>query len=79
MDEDLIQRESLHLLTEAIDQLKDSLSEKEQFILQERLLRDDPLKLQEIGDKWGVTREAVRQMESRLMKKIKKQMLEKPV
>ena len=76
MDDDLIQKESLSRLQEAIDQLKDSLSEKEQYILQERLLKDEPLKLQEIGDHWGVTREAVRQMENRLVKKIKKQMIE---
>jgi RNA polymerase sigma-32 factor len=39
--------------------------------LEDRLLADEPLTLQEIGEKYGVTREAVRQMENRLMLKIR--------
>ena len=38
-------------------------------------MNDEPLTLQEIGEKHGITREAVRQMEARLMKKIKARML----
>ena len=52
-----------------------NFNEKELYILENRLLNDEPLKLQQIGDKWGVSREAVRQMEARLMKKIKKQLV----
>lgn len=73
--EQLIQSESIHQLQEALGELRDSLSEKELYILENRLLNDEPMKLQEIGTEWGVSREAVRQMEARLMKKIKKQML----
>lgn len=73
--EQLIRSESILQLKEALSTLEDSLSDKEKFILDNRLLNDEPMKLQEIGDEWGVTREAVRQMEARLMKKIKKQML----
>lgn len=71
-DDDLSRREELALLSEKIDQLKPSLSEKELFLLNARLLSDEPMTLQEIGDKYGTTREAVRQMEVRLMDKIKK-------
>lgn len=70
-DEELSRKELLGHLTDAIDSLRPSLSEKEQIILEERLLNDEPLTLQEIGEKYGITREAVRQMEARLMKKIK--------
>ena len=71
----MIEKESIHQLQSALGELSESLSEKERYILQNRLLSDEPMKLQEIGTEWGVTREAVRQMESRLMKKIKKQMI----
>lgn len=64
--------EQLKLLTEKIDEIRPTLSEKELFLLDERLLADEPLTLQEIGDKYGTTREAVRQMENRLIQKIKK-------
>lgn len=73
--EQLIANESIQQLNQAIENIREKLSEKELYILQNRLLKDDPMKLQEIGTQWGVTREAVRQMEVRLMKKIKKQML----
>ena len=74
-DELLIEQESINQLKSAISNLRDNLSEKELYILENRLLNDEPMKLQEIGTEWGVTREAVRQMESRLMKKIKKELL----
>jgi RNA polymerase sigma-32 factor len=73
--EQLIEKESVAQLNTVLQQLKDNLSEKELFILDNRLLNDEPMKLQEIGDLWGVSREAVRQMEARLLKKIKKEML----
>ena len=75
ISEQLIEKETIHQLQEAISKVKENLSDKEIYILENRLLQDPPMKLQEIGTEWGVTREAVRQMESRLMKKIKSEML----
>ena len=75
LTEELIKKESLKKLKQVIANLKNQLSEKEIYILDKRLLNDKPMKLQEIGNEWKVTREAVRQMENRLLKKIRKQML----
>jgi RNA polymerase sigma-32 factor len=61
----------LSLLHEGIEELRDSLNDRERELLEDRLLADEPLTLQEIGEKYGVTREAVRQMENRLMLKIR--------
>lgn len=71
VDEEMEHRESLMLLEKNIEALRPELSEKEIYLLEERLLSEAPQTLQDIGEKWGVTREAVRQMEARLMKKIK--------
>ncbi len=76
IDEQLARKENIHLLEEKISQLRPQLNEKELYILEKRLLADDPVTLQDIGTEWGVTREAVRQMEARVMKKIKDEMLE---
>lgn len=65
-------REQLNLLMREIDKLRPTLNEKELYLLDERLLSDEPLTLQEIGEKYGTTREAVRQMEARLLQKIKR-------
>ena len=62
------------LLKKSIKQLRPSLNKKELYILEKRLLSDTPFTLQEIGKQFSVTREAIRQVESRLMKKIKDRM-----
>ena len=75
LDEQLALEEQLSLLMSVVDKLRSSLSEKERILLEERVLSDEPLTLQEIGDKYKITREAVRQTEVRLVKKIKDAMI----
>ena len=41
------------------------------MIFTERLLAEQPLTLQEIGDKYGISRERVRQIEERLKKRLR--------
>lgn len=72
-DEVIAKQEELGKLKSVLEVLKPKLNEKEKIILEERILNDEPLTLQEIADKYGITREAVRQNEARLMKKIKDQ------
>jgi RNA polymerase sigma-32 factor len=71
LDEDLALKEYLEVLKEKLEEIRPELSDRERIILDERLLSDAPLTLQEIGAKYGITREAVRQMETRVLKKIK--------
>lgn len=47
------------------------LNEREQFIIKNRVLTDTPLTLEEIGQKFQISRERVRQIESAALKKIK--------
>ena len=72
VDEQIGNHEMLSILNDGIEELRSSLNERERELLEDRLLADEPLTLQEIGEKYGVTREAVRQMENRLMLKIRK-------
>jgi RNA polymerase sigma-32 factor len=51
-----------------------SLSEKEIYILEHRLLTDAPITLREIGDRYTITRERVRQLEVRLLQKLRAHM-----
>ena len=73
IDDQLALAEQIENLKDAIEKVRPELTEKEKIILEERLLADEPLTLQEIGEKYKITREAVRQAEVRLMKKIKEQ------
>lgn len=74
LDDQLAKKEQLEILKEKIEEVRPLLSEREKIILNERILNEDPLTLQEIGEKYGITREAVRQMENRLLKKIRERM-----
>ena len=74
IDDRLGTQEELKILSEKISEIRPSLNEREQFLLDSRMLSDEPLTLQEIGEKYGITREAVRQLEARLMEKIRKLM-----
>ena len=59
-------------LGELLKVLKHKLNDKEKMILEERLLSDQPLTLQNIADKFDISRERVRQIEVNLLKKMKK-------
>ncbi len=54
-----------------LKKFKKTLKDKELVIYETRLLAENPATLQEIGDKYGVTRERTRQIEERLLRKIK--------
>ncbi len=54
------------LLREKLDEFRKTLSGKEVSIFDKRLVADEPLTLQELGDEFGVSRERVRQLEARL-------------
>ncbi len=75
LDETLAEMQMIQILRSKIEEIRPLLNEREKIILEERLLSDEPLTLQEIGEKYGITREAVRQAEARLMKKIRDKML----
>lgn len=70
-EEILLQGETAQLLQQNIRELMPKLSDKEKDIIEMRLLAESPVTLREIGEKYGITRERVRQIESRLLSKIK--------
>lgn len=47
------------------------LSEREQYIVKNRLLTEEPMTLNEVGEKFGISRERVRQIEEAAFKKLK--------
>lgn len=59
------------LVKAQVDNIKKKLNEREIEILEKRIMADTPATLQEIGDKFGITREAVRQIEKKLLRQVR--------
>lgn len=71
LEEELARSEISGLLERHVQDILPSLSDKEREILEERLLTDSPVTLREIGERHGITRERVRQIEARLLEKLR--------
>ncbi|MBN2141242.1 MAG: RNA polymerase factor sigma-32 [Desulfovibrionaceae bacterium] len=71
VEETLAENEISRLLKENLRTVEPKLNDKELVVFRERLLSDSPVTLREIGERFGVTRERVRQIEARLLEKIK--------
>ncbi len=54
------------------------LNEKEVYVIKNRIMAEDPLTLQEIGDHLKLSRERVRQIESEALKKLRKEFGPRP-
>ena len=66
----LIKKEEMALVQHNIAGALAKLSEKENFIIRNRVMADNPLTLQEIGDRYHVTRERARQIEKQALRKL---------
>jgi RNA polymerase sigma-32 factor len=66
----LAEREERGDRHEALTGALDTLSERERDIIQERRLKDEPATLEELSQKYGVSRERVRQIEVRAFEKL---------
>ncbi len=59
------------LLREHLAEFRKGLAGKDLIIFDERLIADEPRTLQDLGDEFGVSRERVRQLESRMTGRLK--------
>ncbi len=76
VDDKIAQGEFREMLERKFKDFSTTLSDRERVILQERLIADAPQTLQQIADKYSISREAVRVAEKKLVAKIKKYMIE---
>lgn len=67
----LIKKEEMELVQRNIAGALTKLSEKESYIIKHRVMADDPMTLQEIGDRYKITRERARQIEKQALKKLR--------
>ena len=70
-EEQIAETQYQQLLREKMEEFAGGLKDKELVIFRERLLNEEPLTLREIGEKYDISRERVRQIEERVKKKLK--------
>ncbi len=70
-EDQMAKKEIETLLHNKIDDFKKTMSSRELEIFELRVFSDSPATLQEIGDKYNISRERVRQIEKNIIKKIK--------
>ena len=70
-DETLAGAEIDDMVREKLVAFEKTLTGKDVAIFRDRLMADEPITLQEIGDRYGISRERVRQLEKRLQDKLK--------
>jgi RNA polymerase sigma-32 factor len=76
IDEQLSEKEDRNLLLTKLTEYRGTLSGKELDIFDSRIMAEKPLTLQELGDRYHISRERVRQIQERIVKNIKKWLIE---
>ena len=66
----LIKNEERSLVKRNIAGALANLNERESYIIKNRVMADNPETLQEIGDRYNITRERARQIEKQALKKV---------
>lgn len=70
VEETLSHSQDLDLKKKLLMQALKTLPEREQFIVQKRFLTDEPMTLEDLGTHFGISRERVRQIETKAFEKI---------
>jgi RNA polymerase sigma-32 factor len=73
IEEIVSEKEKSDILSRKIKEFKSTLNDKEHYIFEQRVMAEEPVTLQEIGAKFSISRERVRQIENRVLKKFKEQ------
>ena len=61
----------MEIFEEQIEEFKKTLSGRDLDVFLDRMIAETPLTLQEIGDKYKISRERARQIEARILKSLK--------
>jgi len=71
VEDQFAKKEVDELLHNVVNKFKKNITDRELDIFNLRIFSDDPVTLQEIGDRYNISRERVRQIEKNIIKKMK--------
>lgn len=70
-DDQIADNELLEIFEEHLIEFRTTLKGRDLDVFNDRLMAEKPLTLQELGDRYGISRERARQIEARIMKNLK--------
>lgn len=70
-EDDVAQAQTQERVQGVLQEMMSDFNDKERYILSKRLMSDSPQTLQEIGENFQVSRERIRQLESRVVRKLR--------
>lgn len=76
-EQELYEDEGRDVLSKKLSEFRKTLSEKETDIFDNRIMSEDPLTLKDLGEKYNISRERVRQIQEKIIEKCKKWLTEK--
>jgi RNA polymerase sigma-32 factor len=71
VEEVVAEKEKSEIIAKKVAEFKKTLNDKELYIFEQRIMADESSTLQEIGARFNISRERVRQIENRVLKKFK--------
>ncbi len=72
IEEILIEKDYMEVLQKRLGHFKEQLNVKECFIFDNRIMAEDPLTLREVGERFSVSRESVRQIQAKISRNLAK-------
>lgn len=73
----MIRHEEQDKVLNKLKNVVSSFNERDQFIVYNRMMTDDKMTFEQLSEKFGISRERVRQLEEKIFKNIKKAMTQK--
>jgi RNA polymerase sigma-32 factor len=70
VEEVVSEKQRMEMLREKMAHFKKLLDEKERYILEHRIMAEDPLTLREIGERFNTSRESIRQLQAKISKNL---------
>jgi len=72
IEETVAEKEKREMLQNKLMEFKNLLNEKERFILEHRIMAEEPITLREIGERFHTSRESIRQLQSKISRNLTK-------
>lgn len=76
-EEEIAEAQEKTLMKRDVEEVISRMPERDRFIIEKRLMSDEPMTLQDIGERLGISRERARQLEARIKENLRRDLCRK--